>query len=547
MFERVSKRLSSYSSSTQDQSGVNFGTDLNRDPVYLSGVVIPSVAFAEAMLALGQVVKIQKPAKKDNSAYQLWVEGEYLRILNDREPTRLQQMAELNETISTLKAKRTQYENSLSKLTSSEIFVSARTKYFKWLYEHDRDTWVILDPIVSVQKDGTFFEAFSGDESIYARVFLPHAALRTADEPVKGTTNIDYSRLLEREFDRVRSYRPIDLTVGLKSVDFKTEAAIVEEEKIPLPETWVRGLVEVQSVQSLAPVTFEMSADGLADVIARLKAEKEKTGPRSLKFMLKQGEPIKVEIEPWGQVYADDWFTYPGPTSTEIRIWGRRRLAVLDDLLVNADSVKVSLLGSGMPSFWTVIKDGVELTIGLSGWSSNDWASKAKFSGFVPVSDIQQEEIDQGIELLTQLGQASTEEFAEKLGVTKSKAAGILQKLCLLGKAMFDAERNVYRWRDLFPTLDLYVDNETSREVRAGVQIAQDKEITKTLDETKAGIRYISGTVKSESGKYSPVMELDLDYRPKYAQCDCPFFKYNKLKQGPCRHMVALSLVGDTQ
>ena len=547
MFERVSKRLSSYSSSTQDQSGVNFGTDLNRDPVYLSGVVIPSVAFAEAMLVLGRVVKIQKPAKKDNSAYQLWVQGEYLRILNEREPNRLQQTTELNETISTLKSKRTQFEDGLSKLTSSEIFVSAKQKYFSWLYEHDRDTWIILDPIVSVQKDGTFFEAFSGDESIYARVFLPHTALKTQDEPVMGTTNIDYSRLLEREFDRVRSYRPIDLTVGLKSVDFKTEAAIVEEEKIPLPETWVRGLVEVQSVQSLAPVTFQMSADGLADVIARLKSEKEKTGPRSLKFMLKPGEPIRLEIEPWGEIYADDWFKYPGSTSIEIRIWGRRRLAVLDDLLVNVDSVKVSLLGSGMPSFWTVIKDGVELTIGLSGWSSNDWASKAKFSGFVPVSDIQQSEVDQGVKVLTLLGQVSTKDFAEKLGVSSSKAAAILQKLCLLGKAMFDSERNVYRWRDLFPTLDLYEDNETSREVSAGIQLAQKKEITKTLDEIKGEIRYLSGSVKSDSAKYSPVMELDLDYRPKYAQCDCPFFKYNKLKQGPCRHMVALSLVGDSQ
>lgn len=547
MFERVSKRSVSQSLPSQNQSGVNFGTDLNRDPVYLSGKIGPSVAFAEAMLALGRVVKIQKPAKKDNSAYQLWVEGEYLRILNEREPGRNQQQAELTETISSLKSKRTHFEEVISKLASSDVFQAARTKYFKWLYEHDRQTWLILDPIVSVQKDGTFFEAFSRDESIYARVFLPHDALQSAEPPVLGTTNIDYSMLLEREFDRVRSYRPIELTVGLKSVDFKTEAATVEEQKIPLPESWVRGLVEVQSVQSLAPITFEMSSDGLADVIARLKSEKEKIGPRSLKFILKPGEPIRLEIEPWGEIYADDWFTYSGPTSTEIRVWGRRRLAVLEDLLVSADSVKVSLLGSGMPSFWTVIKEGVELSVGLSGWASNDWASKAKFSGFVPVSDIQEAEVESGINALQLAGQFSTEEMAKKLSVSTSKAAGILQKLCLMGKAMYDSERNVYRWRDLFPTLDLYVDNETSREVQAGVKIAQSKEILKTLDETRADVRYLSGSVKGESATYSPILELDLDFRPKYAQCDCSFYRYNKLKQGPCRHMVALSLVGDVQ
>lgn len=545
MFERVSKRVSSSTFSSQGQTGVSFGTDLNRDPVYLSGKVIPSVTFAEAMLALGKVVKIQKPAKKDNSAYQAWVETEYMRILTERMPDRLQQESELSTQISDLKSKRTEYESKLLKLTGSSMFAAARTKYFKWLYEHDRNTWIILDPIVSVQSDGTFFEAFSRDESIYARVFLPHSAMQTSEKPSMGTTNIDFSMLLEREFDRVRSYRPIDLAVGLKSVDFKTEAATVEEEKIPLPESWVRGLVEVQSVQSLAPVNFELSADALADVIARLKSEKEKTGPRSLKFLLQPGKPIRIEIEPWGEVYADDWFTYSGPNSTEIRIWGRRRLAVLEDLLINASSVHVSLLGSGMPSFWTVKKDDVELTIGLSGWSANDWASKAKFSGFVPVADLEQADIDKGIEILTQLGQVSTETLAKKLSVSTAKAASIFQKLCLMGKAMFDAERNVYRWRDLFPTLDLYEDNETSREVKAGVKIAQSKQISKTLDETKNEIRYLAATVEIDSATFAPVMELDLDYRPKYAQCTCPFYRHNKLKQGPCRHMVALSLVGD--
>jgi hypothetical protein len=93
----------------------------------------------------------------------------------------------------------------------------------------------------------------------------------------------------------------------------------------------------------------------------------------------------------------------------------------------------------------------------------------------------------------------------------------------------------------------LYVDNETSREVQAGVKIAQSKEILKTLDETRADVRYLSGSVKGESATYSPILELDLDFRPKYAQCDCSFYRYNKLKQGPCRHMVALSLVGDVQ
>ena len=545
MFERNSRRVTSSAVSKANDAAISFGVDLNRDPVYLTGDVIPSRAFARAMLALGAVVRIQRPGKKDHSQYQLWVQGEYIKMLNERRPGVLAEQRELMEKKEVLEEKR---KGLLTKIDDlNQILLSKKQKYFNWLYENDRQAWIVLDPIVSVQKDGTFFEAFSGDESIYARVFLPHSAMQMEEKPSLGTTNIDFSLLLEREFERVRSYRPMSLTVGLRKVDFKTEAAQVEEEKIPLPETWVRGLVEVQSVLALAPTKFEMSADALAEIIARLQSEKEKHGPRSLKFMLTPGEPIRVLIEPWGDVYADDWCTYQGNTSSTIRIWGRRRLAVLSDLLVGVDRVKVHFLGSGMPSFWTVIKDGVELTIGLSGWTSNDWASRAKFSSFIPTANVKEEEIDKTLAFIEKSGTASSADVSKALSITVSEASAILQKLCLRGKVMFDDNRNIYRWRDLFPTLDLYKEDDSSRESRAGLRLVHDSKVQVTLDDTKNEIRYLSGIAKVENNEFNPMLELDLDNRPKYAQCNCSFYNYNKLRQGPCRHMIALLLVGDNK
>lgn len=545
MYERQSRRVVSSGSVKANESSLSIGTDLNRDPVYLCGEVIPSRAFAQAMLALGAVVKIQRPAKKDHSAYQAWVTNEYMRILQERSPQYLQEQTALLDRQKVLKEKRDKLNLKLSSLQS---FVNSKKQaYFDWLFENDRNTWIVLDPIVSVQKDGTFFEAFSGDESIYARVFLPHSALNSQDKPSLGTTNIDFSLLLEREFDRVRSYRPMSLTVGLKSVDFKTEAALVEEEKIPLPETWVRGLVEVQSVLALAPTTFEMSSDALAEIIARLQSEKEKTGPRSLKFMLKPNQPIRIEIEPWGEVFADDWCTYAGDSEETVRIWGRRRLAVLKDILVGTDRVKVHFLGSGMPSFWTVVKDGVELTIGLSGWTSNDWASKAKFSSFIPTANVKEELIPVALETITKSGSITTAELAKNLSVSIGEASVLLQKLCLQGKAMFDPDRNLYRWRDLFPTLDLYIDDDSSREMRGALANIKFFKLTKSLDDVKEGVRYLSATISFGDETFKPQLELDLDNRPKYAQCSCPFYTFNKLRQGPCRHMIALLLAGDAK
>jgi hypothetical protein len=218
---------------------------------------------------------------------------------------------------------------------------------------------------------------------------------------------------------------------------------------------------------------------------------------------------------------------------------------VLKDILVGTDRVKVHFLGSGMPSFWTVVKDGVELTIGLSGWTSNDWASKAKFSSFIPTTNVKEELIPVALESISKSGSMSTAELAKHLSISTPEASVILQKLCLQGKAMFDPDRNLYRWRDLFPTLDLYKEDDSSRELRGARGTKW--QFTKTLDDVKDGIRYLSGTVTYGQENFKPLLELDLDNRPKYAQCSCSFYNFNKLRQGPCRHMIVLLLESDSK
>jgi len=549
MFERISKTISTSISVQQGSSDLSIGTDLNRDPVYLSGKVTNSTSFAQAMLVLGGIARTAKPEPTDHSAYQTWVQHEYLKVVQQKLKATTPEQQDLSSELDKLRSKReslsAQLKASTTQIAFSSLFRERRQSYQRWVRYNDKEAWLrTYDPIVSVQKDGTFFEAFSGDETIYARVFLPHEGLETTEQLAMGTTNIDFSLLMEREFERVRSYRPMNLTVGLKSVDFQTQAAVVQEEKIALPETWVRGLAEVQSVLSLASTDFNVSAEFMAEIVTRLKSERERSGPRSLKFRLVPGEQISVEIEPWGEVIVDNFEKYEGSEPTEVRIWGRRRLFALEEILIDAQKVKVRLLGSGMPSFWTIVIDKIELTVGLSGWSTNDWASKARFSNFVSSADIQPEELEHGLKLIEEEGSIQTGDFADLLGVTAGKAATILQKLSLHGKAMFDPERSIYRWRDLFPTLDIYEERDSSREEIAAIEIVKAQTISVTKDEMVKSIRNLEASVDENSKSYSPSIQLDLDFRPKTAVCNCPFYKYNKLKQGPCRHMIALSIQG---
>lgn len=286
-------------------SSVSFGADVSQAPVYLNVEVLPGQSFARLMLALGRVVRMRDTAEtKDHSAYQAWVQGQYLKELDSemirnaqRVTTLLEKRKQLDKQVDSLRKYLKPYKKALSTYETNKQ--RARRRFWDWLYTHNREAWIVLDPIVSVQPDATFFEAFSLDESTYARVTLPHTATRAEREPVLGTTNIDFGIGLERELARTRSYRPLQLNVGADAVSLDTGVSSTVEKKIDLPESWVRGLVEVQGALSLAPVELRLQPSAFADVLARLDAERERQGPRALVFELETGEPARVIVQPW--------------------------------------------------------------------------------------------------------------------------------------------------------------------------------------------------------------------------------------------------------
>jgi len=526
-------------------SSVQFGADISQAPVYLDVNVIPSHSFARLMLALGRVVRMKDTGvERDHTKYQEWVRGEYLKEL----PA---QMAAGLIKLPSLLAERQAAQEQVNKLAGLINLVSQndalwdyRRKFWDWLYTHDRNAWVVLDPIVSVQPDATFFEAFSLDESTYARVTLPHEATSAEHEPVFGTTNIDFSVSLEREFARTRPYRPLRLGVGADSVTLETSASSLVEKKIDLPESWVRGLVEVQAALSMAPISVSISASVLADILAKLDSEREKIGPRSLLFDLVPGEPVRVTVEPWGDVFTAGAAPYVGDSTRQIKVWGRRRLRILKELLPLSSSVNVSLIDSGMPSFWSIDLDGLNLTIGLSGWTSQDWAGRARFSAMIPASAADD---GQATLLATQLQtkhSLTADDVVALMNVTPSEARVLLQRLCVAGTAMFDPLSNSYRWRALFPEFNLESDSGAGLEERRGVEFFRAGNVDITSDEFGVNERTVRARVSGSERAHSVEIRRDEDGRVTYAQCDCSHFRHNKLRQGPCRHIVATSLAG---
>jgi hypothetical protein len=538
-----------------DGMRLNVSAERSRPPVHLTAMVRDSMAYARLMLALYEVVTGDlRNRPKDHSAYQAWVEQRYLEELGEelREraaglPDLLKQRAELAARISPLRNR----ANALEQKAYGAQFNIKKYEYFGWLRKHDIKAWVALDPVVSVHPDCLIFEVFSQDESSYGRVTVPTSSLDVFGAPAYGTTNIDYSRALADEIRRIRSYRPAFLEIGAEGVSVATGAGEAIEKKIDLPPTWVRGFLQVQSAAAFGAVDLSLSAATMAEVLSLLR-RRETEGPRSLRFVIAPGERPVIVVEPWNEEVREAAHIYTGSYRGEIRIWGRRRLFVLESLLPHADRVQVRLLGGGMPSYWTVFQGEQRFDLGLSGWTKNDWAQAARFDLLATTATAPPELVQRALAALTAALHLTPDALAAQLAVPRDAAAAALQGCCAQGQAMYDHITGEYRWRAMLPIPLQLEPTEQDRRMAQARRIVNARGVEwQEVDPTEeafgapqlaADYVRVRAMVRDDARSRSELratLDVDLDGRIQYAHCTCHMFRRDRLRKGPCAHILA--------
>lgn len=513
---------------------VNFAPDLGREPTFFRGKIADPIRYRDAMIALRDVVVSDLNFKpKDNTSYQEWVKQQYLLDIAGI----LGEKADLSIRIHELQKRM----NELNKLRTARMgdYYKSQRRYFDWLYQNDKDAWFVLDPVITVAPDQVFFEAFSLDESSYGRLAVHEELFTDVKDFQYGTTNIDFSDNLLAELKRIRTYRPTEFQVDPTGFEVATEGReVYKEKKIDVPTSWIRGFLQVQSAMSMPTSSFELKPIDLYNICNFLRKHKEKDSPRSLKYKLQPGEPVELIIEPWNESITFAGSVYLGETAQEIRTWGRRRLFLLERLLPLADRITVHLLGTGMPSFYVVDMGNLSFTLGLSGWTRNDWASSGNFDLLVGTTS--KAAPSQSALVFSQLKLKKTATYSELASWTHLPAETVqaaLRQLCSAGRVMFDLEIGKYRLREL--TRDpLPMDQLTYTNPKE--ELAQEL-VKQNKIELKKRTQQMNGwNLEGTSEKQKTQVQLDKDGRISTAQCSCYFYKQNRLMQGPCEHMLAL-------
>jgi len=106
--------------------------------------------------------------------------------------------------------------------------------------------------VITVHRDRIFFEAFSQDQSSYVSLIVDPAVFEPMGEVVCGTTNIDFTAWLWGALGELRTSRSTTFRIGPEGMEVRTSSAGGRfEKKVELPETWVRGFLQVQAAMGM--------------------------------------------------------------------------------------------------------------------------------------------------------------------------------------------------------------------------------------------------------------------------------------------------------
>jgi len=179
----------------------------------------------------------------------------------------------------------------------------------------------------------------------------------------------------------------------------------------------------------------------------------------------------------------------------------------------------------------------MDFTLGLSGWSANDWSSSSRLDLLAPGGLVDSSEMQKVYLHLRKSWKSTASQLAYDLNMDLNKVELCLRKFTQAGKVIYDLSNEVYRVREL---------------KKDGVDIDSlrfSSEIEKSAYESvQKGLVSISGSRTGERGTaISGIVDntycriaLDTDHRLIDGRCDCTYYYQNKMKKGPCEHMLAL-------
>jgi hypothetical protein len=365
------------------------------------------------------------------------------------------------------------------------------------------------DPVVTSGRERLRFESFSACCGVYARLDLPASAI-AAEHVGVGTTNVDLGPEMRAALAQIGAEERVVLAVGASGLEVERGGATVVERKVALPVRWLKGFVEVQSVQVGMRPALEIAGDDARRFLRSLP--RQRTGS------------VAAWIEPSGQSLRVAF----RPAAGAVPVVGLERLRLLEPLARRATRLRVH--SDGAASAWELSFGDARFLLVLSPEPGRGFSGEGRALAALA------REVDAAVPLVRAAlhwqSRLDERELAAKLALAPGAVSSALAVLGTRGLVGYDLAEGAYFHRSL--PFDLsQVEALHPRLVAARKLVA-------------------AGAVSSaRGGDEARVASGALVHRVRFTEagalCTCPWFARHRGQRGPCKHVLAATLVREGQ
>jgi hypothetical protein len=364
------------------------------------------------------------------------------------------------------------------------------------------------DPVVTSETANLRFESFSACCGVYARLDV-HAGGLDRKPAAFGTTNVDFNPPMREALAKIAGGQPVRLHVGADEVGIKTFGAQVVEQKVPMPDRWIRGFAEVQVLASGLEPLRDMS---IADARPFLRSLPKSS--RHLSWAHPSGKSLRLS-------------SLPGAGAACLA--GPERLRSLEPMLRFAKRLRVYGVDAEKhdgpaASAWELVMDDASFTVILSPEVSRGFSGEGGLLFDLSSSDAESD----AEKLLLMLGWGQPIDIARLAGAAGlpiERTRSALMFLAAQGRVGYDLSLGAYFHRELPLRADALL--KMNPRLRDALQLVADGRVH---PET-GGARVDSGDV-----------DHHVTFAPDGDRCTCPWWGKHAGNRGPCKHALAARL-----
>ena len=424
----------------------------------------------------------------------------------------------------------------------------------------------LLDPVVTGNGDRLRFESFSGCCGVYARLdVLPEGFDGWAGH---GTTNIDVNVPLRDALSRLTGGEPLQLSAGPDEVVARTLDGPMVERKVPLPERWVRGFGEVQVISAGFSRRAVLPAVEAVRFLRALPRGGAGSGSRGGS---RGGSGGAQWVVPAGRTLRLTSRAVPGA----VCLPGPARLAALGRVLRFARALTVygppgvdgeappGVDGEAVGSAWELELPGARLTLTLSPSPARGFSGEGAVLTAL-AAEGSEEDAEDVAGLLSWDPRIEVADLAECSGLPTARVRAALGRLGAAGRVGYDTAEAGYFHRELpFDARFMESANPRLRDARAllaaGAVRLEEGGATEA-GATKAGAGEAGGgsVGGGAAGDGSLVVAtVTADQHTNrvrlhttaagVATCTCRWWARYRGGRGPCKHVLAVQLLRQTQ